>query len=60
MSLHPGTVATGLSAPFRGNVSADQLFTPAFAAERLLAVIAGLSKESSGRFYAWDGREVPW
>ncbi len=60
VSLHPGTVETGLSAPFRGNVAADKLFTPAFAAERLLAVIAGLSRESSGRFYAWDGREVPW
>ncbi|MDP3294073.1 MAG: SDR family oxidoreductase [Nevskia sp.] len=60
VSLHPGTVATGLSAPFHGNVSADKLFTPAFAAERLLAVIAGLNRESSGRFYAWDGREVPW
>lgn len=60
VSLHPGTVETGLSAPFRGNVAADKLFTPAFAAERLLAVIAGLNKESSGRFYAWDGREIPW
>lgn len=60
VSLHPGTVETGLSEPFRGNVAADKLFTPAFAAERLLAVIAGLNKESSGRFYAWDGREIPW
>lgn len=60
VSLHPGTVETGLSAPFRGNVAADKLFTPAFAAERLLAVIAGLSKESSGGFYAWDGAEIPW
>lgn len=60
VSLHPGTVETGLSAPFRGNVAAERLFTPAFAAERLLAVIAGLSRESSGRFYAWDGSEIPW
>ena len=60
VSLHPGTVETGLSAPFRGNVAAEKLFTPAFAAERLLAVIAGLGRESSGRFYAWDGSEIPW
>lgn len=60
VSLHPGTVETGLSAPFRGNVAAERLFTPAFAAERLLAVIAGLDRESSGRFYAWDGSEIPW
>lgn len=60
VSLHPGTVETGLSAPFRGNVAADKLFTPAYAAERLLAVIEGLTRESSGRFYAWDGAEIPW
>ncbi len=60
VSLHPGTVGTDLSAPFRGNVAAEKLFTPAYAAERLLAVIAGLGRESSGRFYAWDGSEIPW
>ena len=60
VSLHPGTVETGLSAPFRGNVAAEKLFTPAFAAERLLAVIAGLGRESSGGFYAWDGQPIPW
>jgi len=60
VSLHPGTVETGLSAPFRGNVAAEKLFTPAFAAERLLAVIAGLGRESSGSFYAWDGQPIPW
>lgn len=60
VSLHPGTVETDLSAPFRGNVAAEKLFTPAYAAERLLAVIAGLTKASSGRFYAWDGGEIPW
>ncbi len=60
VSLHPGTVETGLSAPFRGNVAAEKLFKPAFAAERLLAVIAGLGREASGRFYAWDGSEIPW
>ncbi len=60
VSLHPGTVATELSAPFRGNVAAEKLFTPAHAAARLLTVIAGLTKESSGHFYAWDGSEIPW
>ncbi len=60
VSLHPGTVETALSAPFRGNVAAEKLFTPAFAAERLLAVIAGLTKDASGGFYAWDGQPIPW
>jgi NAD(P)-dependent dehydrogenase (short-subunit alcohol dehydrogenase family) len=59
VALHPGTVATGLSAPFRraddeGVLSADA------AADHLLAVIAGLDAGDTGRFLAWDGRGIPW
>lgn len=57
--LHPGTVDTGLSAPFRGNVAPGQLFTPEFAAGRLVDVLDGLSPADSGRCFAWDGSEVP-
>lgn len=60
VQLHPGTVATELSAPFRGNVAADKLFTPALAARQLLDVIAGLTREDSGSFRAWDGSAIPW
>lgn len=60
VALHPGTVETDLSAPFRGNVASEKLFTPDQSAAYLLAVIAGLSREASGRFYAWDGAEIPW
>ncbi|GAC1625851.1 MAG: SDR family oxidoreductase [Nevskia sp.] len=60
VALHPGTVETELSAPFRGNVAAGKLFTADQSAACLLRVIAGLSRESSGRFYAWDGAEIPW
>lgn len=60
VALHPGTVDTGLSAPFQGGVSAEKLFAPAFAAERLLAVLEGLTPADSGGFFAWDGRPVPW
>ena len=60
VALHPGTVATELSAPFRGNVAAEKLFTPEVAATHLLRVIDELDRESSGRFYAWDGSEIPW
>jgi NAD(P)-dependent dehydrogenase (short-subunit alcohol dehydrogenase family) len=59
VGLHPGTVATPLSAPFRGSVSAEKLFAPELAADRLLAVIDGLSSKDSGRCFAWDGSEVP-
>ena len=60
VALHPGTVETDLSAPFRGNVAAEKLFTPDQSAAYLLRVIAGLGRESTGRFYAWDGAEIPW
>lgn len=60
VQLHPGTVETDLSAPFRGNVAADKLFTPAQAAEHLLRVIAALTPADSGSFRAWDGSPIPW
>lgn len=59
VGLHPGTVETPLSAPFRANLSPEKLFTPAFAAGRLLAVIDGLGPGDSGKCFAWDGSEVP-
>lgn len=58
--LHPGTVDTPLSQPFSANVPDGRLFTPALAAERLLAVIDDLRPEDSGRVYAWDGEPIPW
>jgi len=59
VGLHPGTVETPLSAPFSANLGPDKLFTPAFAAGRLLAVIDGLGPGDSGKCFAWDGSEVP-
>lgn len=60
VALHPGTVDTALSAPFQAGVKPEKLFTPEFAAERLLAVIDALTPAETGRFYAWDGSEIPW
>lgn len=57
-ALHPGTVATDLSAPFQGNVSPDKLFSPERSAAHLLAVIDQLQPADSGRIFAWDGAEV--
>ncbi|WP_396595557.1 SDR family NAD(P)-dependent oxidoreductase [Brevundimonas sp. R86498] len=57
--LHPGTVATDLSGPFQKGLSAGKLFTPAYSAERLLAVLDGLTLADSGGVFAWDGARVP-
>jgi NAD(P)-dependent dehydrogenase (short-subunit alcohol dehydrogenase family) len=60
VALHPGTVATGLSAPFRGQVPSEGLFTPVQAAGHLLNVIDRLTPEDSGGFFAWDGTPIPF
>jgi NAD(P)-dependent dehydrogenase (short-subunit alcohol dehydrogenase family) len=60
VALHPGTVDTGLSQPFRSGVPADKLFTPQFAADRLLSVIDGLAPADTGGFFAWDGKRVEY
>ncbi len=59
-SLHPGTVNTGLSAPFQGNVPDNQLFSPGQSAERLLQVLHGLTPADSGGFFAWDGQPIAY
>ena len=57
--LHPGTVDTGLSAPFQKGVKPDKLFTADYSADRLLAVIDGLTPADSGGVFAWDGQRIP-
>ena len=59
-ALHPGTVATKLSAPFTQQKKSSTVFTPRQSAEYLLAVIAGLTQQDSGSFLAWNGETIPW
>jgi NAD(P)-dependent dehydrogenase (short-subunit alcohol dehydrogenase family) len=58
VTLHPGTVDTGMSKPFQGNVAHEKLFTPAFAAKQLLSVIERLTPADSGGHFAWDGSRI--
>lgn len=60
VSLHPGTVDTGLSEPFQKNVAAGKLFTAKFAARRLIDVLSGAGPEQSGQCLAWDGSVIPF
>ena len=57
--LHPGTVATDLSAPFQKGVAEGKLFTADYSAERLLSVLSNLTPADSGGVFAWDGARVP-
>jgi NAD(P)-dependent dehydrogenase (short-subunit alcohol dehydrogenase family) len=58
VALHPGTVDTPMSQPFQGNVAPEKLFTPAFSAERLIAVADALTTADSGGHFAWDGARI--
>lgn len=58
VALHPGTVATKLSAPFSKGVAADRLFGADRAAKHLLDVVAGLSHADTGGLFAWDGAAI--
>ena len=59
-ALHPGTVDTDLSRPFQRGVPPERLLTPATSAGRLLAVVAALTPERSGGFFAHDGSDIPF
>jgi NAD(P)-dependent dehydrogenase (short-subunit alcohol dehydrogenase family) len=54
VGLHPGTVETALSRPFKGN-PAHERFDPATAAKQLLAVLENLKLDQSGQLFAYDG-----
>ncbi len=57
VALHPGTVASKLSRPFKG----DQIGRPASrAAAEMLAVINRLTPDDSGSFVSHDGQALPW
>ena len=58
VALHPGTVATALSAPFAA--SGGTVHTPTEAARHLLSVIGHLTAEANGAFFDWRGLPVAW
>ncbi|MDE8345457.1 MAG: SDR family NAD(P)-dependent oxidoreductase [Acidocella sp.] len=58
VALHPGTVASNLSAPFAK--AGLQVRPPACAAADLLGVLNGLGPADTGMFYAYDGTKIPW
>ena len=57
LALHPGTVTSALSAPFRG----AEIGRPAtIAAAELLGVVDRLGPEDSGGFFSYSGEALPW
>lgn len=58
--LHPGTVATDLSAPFTGSRTRHRVFEVDEAADQLLEVIDALTEADHGGFLDWAGQVIPW
>ena len=58
--LHPGTVNTNLSKPFHKFVPKDKLFSPQKTSSYLIDILRNQKPTDSGKFIAWDGKEIPW
>ena len=58
VGLHPGTVASNLSKPFTQNYSKNPIFTPQESVQYLANVLNGLTIDSSGHCFAWDGSKI--
>ena len=58
-ALHPGTVVSPLSKPFTRE-DATGLFSAEESATHLKAILDSLTPRQSGRFWSWDGTEIPW
>lgn len=59
IGLHPGTVASELSAPFQKNLPAGQLQDPETAAGRLYDVMNGARLDDSGHCLDYRGKRIP-
>lgn len=59
-AVHPGTTDTELSQPFQKNIPAGKLYSAHLTAQRMLAVMAGLTSEDNGKLLHWDGGALPW
>lgn len=59
LSLHPGTVKTGLSEDFWASTQPSKLFTPEFAAEKLIQVVKDVGCDGRGKCWDWKGEEIP-
>ncbi|MGC9404375.1 SDR family NAD(P)-dependent oxidoreductase [Vibrio genomosp. F10] len=59
-AFHPGTTDTSLSKPYQKNVPEHKLFTPQYVAAQLASMIETTTSEDTGKFYSFDGKEIPW
>lgn len=58
IALHPGTVKSKLSKPFQK--SNLKIQTPEESAGHLITIIKEVKTSETGKFFNWDGTELPW
>lgn len=58
VGLHPGTVQTALSQPFRPGAASSGILSPQQSADHLLRVIDQLTPQQTGGLFGWDGAEI--
>ena len=58
LALHPGTVKSNLSQPFqKTNLKIQE---PEESAKQLVKIINSVDQSQTGKFFNWDGSELPW
>ncbi|XP_078589066.1 C-signal-like [Branchiostoma floridae x Branchiostoma japonicum] len=60
VSLHPGTVDTDLSRPYHKNVPNDKLLSTERSVQCLMDFVNGLTMQHTGKFFTWEGKEMPF
>lgn len=60
ISIHPGTVDTDISKPFQKNVQPHKLFPVDKSVDMMLNVIWNTQLNDTGKFFAYDGSEIPY
>ena len=57
VAMHPGTTLTSLSKAYLSNRESR---SACCSARHILKVISGIGRSDSGKFFNWNGRELPW
>lgn len=59
MAIHPGTTNTELSSPFIKNTK-YKIHSSEETAANIVKVITDKTMDDNGKFFSWDGEELPW
>lgn len=58
--LHPGSVETDLTRPFRKSIPAEQLFSVSKSVDLLIDVVSSLEPKDHGQFFDYAKRPIDW